>query len=300
MSLLSSYTIKEIKIIDYDIFPIYSLILLFDGRVASSSFDALIKIYNADTFEPELIIAEHTEEVSEIINIDNNRIASCSYDYLIKIFYICGLEYHCEYSFEKAHDDWIRGICKLSMNRIASCSNDKSIKIWNSIEPYEQITIIKGHLDAVTNIFFIEDKNCLLSMSYDNSIRLWNMTTYQYVSIIVSFGNGNTMLSIDNDNVIIGTTTHIKIMNMHSLIISSEINIEKYKGIYSMIYINKGIYFCGTATGKLLIYDISSNTIIQEIQYHKDCVDAMLLFNKNIFVSGSYDELKVWQFEYNK
>ena len=292
------FSIKEVKLIDYDIFPIYSLLLLLDGRIASSSYDALIKIYNIDTYEPELSIGVHTEEVVDLINIDIHHIASCSYDRSIIIFYICGLDYYCEHIYENAHDDWIKGICKLSMNRIASCSSDTTIKVWNINKPNNLIMVMKGHSESINRIIYIEDKNYLLSTSNDLSLRLWSMKTYQCISIIPFFGNGQSMLSIDDDNVIIGTVDYIKILNLTSLAIKQEINIEQYKGVYSMIYIGKGIYFCGTAKGKLLIYDINSNEIIQEVQYHKDTVATMLLVNTHIFLSGSFDELKVWSFEY--
>ena len=272
---------------------VYSLLLLLDGRIASSSYDALIKIYNVDTYEPELTIGVHTEEVVDLINIDIHHIASCSYDRSIIIFYICGLEYYCEHIYESAHDDWIKGICKLSMNRIASCSNDTTIKVWNINKPNNLIRVMKGHSESINRIMYIEEKNYLLSTSNDLSLRLWSMTTYQCISIIPFIGNGKSMLLIDNDNVILGTVDHIKIVNLTSLAIKQEINIEQYKGVYSMIYIEKGIYFCGTAIGKLLIYDINSNKINQEVQYHKDTVASMLLVNKHFFLSGSFDKLKV-------
>ena len=205
---------------------VYSLLLLLDGRIASSSYDALIKIYNVDTYEPELTIGVHTEEVVDLINIDIHHIASCSYDRSIIIFYICGLEYYCEHIYESAHDDWIKGICKLSMNRIASCSNDTTIKVWNINKPNNLIRVMKGHSESINRIMYIEEKNYLLSTSNDLSLRLWSMTTYQCISIIPFIGNGKSMLLIDNDNVIIGTVDHIKIVNLTSLAIKQEINIS--------------------------------------------------------------------------
>ena len=103
-----------------------------------------------------------------------------------------------------------------------------------------------------------------------------------------------------NDNVIIGTVDHIKIVNLTSLAIKQEINIEQYKGVYSMIYIEKGIYFCGTAIGKLLIYDINSNKINQEVQYHKDTVASMLLVNKHFFYQVHLISLKYGASNINK
>ena len=60
--------------------PIYTLLQLQDGRLASGGDDGSIIIYNKQTFTPELTIKEHKDSIYDIIQLKNGNLLSCSYN----------------------------------------------------------------------------------------------------------------------------------------------------------------------------------------------------------------------------
>ena len=59
--------------------------ILQDGRLISSSYDNIINIYNKNTFEVELSINEHSNNIYSITQLKNGIIISCSADGTIKL-----------------------------------------------------------------------------------------------------------------------------------------------------------------------------------------------------------------------
>ena len=69
------------------------LCVLNDGRLVSGSADGLIIIYNKKTYQPELIIKEHSSFILYLTQLSSGVLASCSADDTIKLFNIKGMKY---------------------------------------------------------------------------------------------------------------------------------------------------------------------------------------------------------------
>ena len=65
---------------------VWCLTCMKDGRLASSSGDNSIIIYNKITYKPDLIIKEHNDQVYYIIQLSSGILASGSCDNKIKLF----------------------------------------------------------------------------------------------------------------------------------------------------------------------------------------------------------------------
>ena len=172
--------VKSIKTItDHTDYYVNSLLHLKDGRVASCSEDNTIRIYDpSNDYHCDQVIERHSEDSEGILSIcqlDDGTIVSCSDDHSIMIG---------DYTIKNAHDHYIWKVITLPNNRIASCSVDMTIKIWKSNPPYSDIPIkvLTGHWDYVVNsLLYIKERDIVISGSYDMTLRLWNMSTYQCI-----------------------------------------------------------------------------------------------------------------------
>ena len=89
-----SYHLLNIKTITDNTKEMTSLLVLLDKRIASSSMDGTIHIYNpskdfnCDQSSHELISSYkgHTNTINKVLSLSNNRFASCSDDLTIKIW----------------------------------------------------------------------------------------------------------------------------------------------------------------------------------------------------------------------
>ena len=85
-----------------------SLILLKDKRIASSSQDYTIKIFDSNhNYKCDITITGHRDYVTSITELENGNIASCSWDKTIKIWLITKNSYQPLYTITNAHNDRI-------------------------------------------------------------------------------------------------------------------------------------------------------------------------------------------------
>ena len=135
-----------------------------------------------------------------------------------------------DYTIKNAHNIWIFKVITLPNNRIASCSNDKTIKIWKSNPPYSDtpINVLKGHRHYVFTLLYIKERDIMLSGSDDETLRLWNMSTYQCDKVIegVRCCFTNSLYQIDKDRVIVGGLHSFSIVNIDKCIIEKRIKDE--------------------------------------------------------------------------
>ena len=199
--------LKSIKTITEHNESIYSLLHLKDGRVASCSNDSTIRIYDlSNDYHCDKVIERHYKGISSICQLDDSNIVSCSYHTII-----IG-----DYTINNAHDDRIYKVITLPNNRIASCSWDETIKIWKSNPPYSDIPIkvlkghsnyvLTGHSNFVYSLLYIKERDIMISGSWDGTLRLWNMSTYQCDKVIERVGcySTNSLYQIDKNRVIVG------------------------------------------------------------------------------------------------
>ena len=274
-----------------------SLLLLSDGRLASCSRDKTIKIYDIkNNYHCDITLEGHTDCVTYISQLYNNILISCS-SHTIKIWSITQSSYQCDYTINNAHNDYIWKVIPLTNNRIASCSGDKTIKIWNSNHPYNLINTLNGHTDDVRSIIQLKDKDILISESDDNTLRKWNLLTYQCDKIINNvWCYKNSLLEIDNNRIIVGGIGIITIVNISNDIIEHQIENDKLSYVYSFVQLRDGNILCGCENGLICLYDIKLNTLsFREKEIHYSEVYCLLNLNKYQFISCSF-EIKVWEY----
>jgi len=184
----------------------------------SCSCDYTIKIWNLQTFECIETLEGHESWVTNIITykkiIDKNNsidyLISCSNDKTIKIWDL--KTFKCVATL-KGHKYGVTNILifnkmidkNTSIDYLISCSYDSTIKIWN-LKNFEFIATLEGHTDTIRNIIIkststfdsvnhkiidsdkMIDKNnnvdYLISCSYDGTIKIWNLKTFDCIAIL--------------------------------------------------------------------------------------------------------------------
>ena len=100
--------------------------VLNDGRLISASKDAVINIYNKNTFQIENSIKEHKDWITDIIQLKNGNLISCSDDKTVK-FYNKNLKVIQNFVFEKP----VLKLKELLNKNIIFTSENNSILIYN-------------------------------------------------------------------------------------------------------------------------------------------------------------------------
>ncbi|XP_059569036.1 EF-hand calcium-binding domain-containing protein 8 [Alligator mississippiensis] len=104
------------------------------------------------------------------------------------------------------------------MNVLVTGGLDPLIRIWNPYVTNSPITVMKGHVTAVTHVIVSGYRNTILSISKDKNIRIWDLLDHFCLQSIpsrsISLGNCPIIGVYYNElnNVLICTTTSIGIL----------------------------------------------------------------------------------------
>ena len=239
------------------------------------------------------MIERENERISSICLLDDGTICSCSYDKSIMIS---------DYTIYHAHKDCIWQVITFRNNRIASCSNDKTIKIWKSNPPYSDIPIkvLKGHSYYVYSLLYIIERDILISGSYDKTLHIWNMSTYQCDKVIegVDCYSNNSLYQIDKDRVIVGGYDSFSIVNIDKCIIEKIIDDESFEKVCCFLKLrdNKTI-LCGCYFGVFCFYDMKTEQYKITKKNHNYSIEDLLLIDDCTFLSYSWDStIKLWKY----
>ena len=300
-SIKQNENIKNTITIKENIYGVSSLFLLKDGRLVSCSHE-LITIYNMkEKYHLDITInSEKDNGFLDLCELSNGKLLSCLTDQSIKIWSISSSSYKCEEMIENAHNGWVYKVISLSNDRIPICSNDNTIGIRNSSAPYNCISLLNGHTNDVSSIICIKEKEILISGSYDETLRVWDLSKYQFKNIInnVMCWDKNSLIQIDSNRIVVGGGKDITIVNVNNYIIESKINNEKLNCVYSLMKLGENYVLCGCEEGIVCLCDILAKTIIKKIKMHDKHINDLLYLNVNHFISCSSDKtIKVWEWE---
>lgn len=148
---------------------ISNIILLQNNKLATSSHDGYIKIYNKDTFEPEISIKENSY-IDWIEQIKDGTLISCPRDNTIRLYEIKDKSYNTINVLKESSSSW--KMKELQSGKLISSMSNYDIKVWikkndtlecefiipNGGESYDILEIRKNEVVALssTNVNFYD------------------------------------------------------------------------------------------------------------------------------------------------
>ena len=272
----------------------HCIYLLKDNRIASGSDSGKILIYNPSKnyIRDQTINTPLYSNITSICQLDNGTIVSGSNDKSICIG---------DYVIKQAHDSYIYQVIAISNNRIASSSADCRLKIWNGESPSETPikVLLQKEIMPVVSIFYLKEKDFLLSCSKNLILRVWNMSTYQLVTVMTDAYclDINGMYQIDKKRMIIGYLNSFYILNIDSFKVEKvEYNMDLGNvNCFLKLRDNKTI-FCGGS----FICDINSKKY-QIKKYddedHKSDIRYIMRIDDRTFITCNADKvIHIWKY----
>ncbi|SCM24492.1 U3 small nucleolar RNA-associated protein 13, putative [Plasmodium chabaudi chabaudi] len=170
---------------------------------------------------------------------------------------------------------------------IATCSKDKTIKLFEA-NTLKLISSLEGHTKSVQNICFSRTSNLLYSSTYE-SIRIWDMSTYQCLKNIQSLDFNITKMLILNDNCMINgySNGNISIINIKNSEKLSTVNYHDDKIFCLQSYNNNNEIVSSSINGDLIFFkNVSEKKVSENIYekkkniYYENCLENLLKENK--------------------
>ena len=293
--------------------PVTFLLILKDKRIASSSADPTIKIFNDETYKIEIIIKEHTNYVIYLTQLKDGRIISSSSDCTIKIFTIYNTSYKTE-QILTVHTKPVKKTILLENNFLASCSWDETINIWkennNNLFNLYQTLPKKNINDAIFEI----NLNEFFTLSHDQKeicFYKFNGKNYYFLTSIkniVISGFPTNSIKINEDFFLVGGESEIFFINInnHNIHFTYKINnnIFETKWVQSFCLLNDKSLIVGIESD-LLHFKIN-NTNLELINYLKNAhldnekdwkvISSITQKSNGDIITTSYNSnIKIWK-----
>ena len=299
---------NNIKTINNHSSYVFHLLILKDGRLASSSCDNTINIYKKNTFELQLSIKEHSSNVYFFTQLKDDRIVSCSEDNTMNIIKLINDDkYNLDQKIQ-GHSHIVWNVIEIRENELISVSYDKTMKKWelknNKFECTKTINFQNSN--SCCNILKLNENEFVTSSYNDKCIKFWNSNDYSNIASIndiESDWTSRNMCKLDDDILCIGGNNSkgfylIKI-STHQLIK----NILGPKRIYSIYECYDGLFLCSiineNGNNAIVKYRYDNENmvkIIEKEKIHESYIYTCIEFDRGkIVATGSADNLiKLW------
>ncbi|AUT66447.1 DUF4062 domain-containing protein [Paraburkholderia terrae] len=271
--------------------PISALTVLADGRLASGSEDATIKLWNQDNGACEATLEGHTGWVSALAALVDGRLASGSWDHTIKLWNpTSGV---CETTLE-GHTGWVSALAALADGRLASGSWDNTIKLWNPASGVCEVTL-EGHTSTVSALTVLADGR-LASGSWDNTIRLWDLAGGKCEAALGGHAASAPALAVLADGRLASGSEFgaIKLWSLANAACEAMLKGHTFK-VSALAVLADGWLASGSEDTTIKLWNPASGACEATLAGHTGSLSALAVLADGRLASGSWDHtIKLW------
>ena len=202
---------------------VQDILLLSDGRLASSSADKTIKIWNLTNGDCEQTLFGHSHWVYCLLELSNSILLSGSEDSSIGVWDISQKD-HKELQFydQVKNDKQSIAFCMTLINvDELAISSAKDINIYSfdniTIKSFNVIKTLKGHTNWVNDIKLMHNsKDMLVSCSDDTDCRLWSISDENCLRVFKGHSDQIWSIQILSDKIFVSASIEVIFFNIDS------------------------------------------------------------------------------------
>eukprot|EP00522_Entomoneis_paludosa_P015092 CAMPEP_0172461080 /NCGR_PEP_ID=MMETSP1065-20121228/39363_1 /TAXON_ID=265537 /ORGANISM="Amphiprora paludosa, Strain CCMP125" /LENGTH=477 /DNA_ID=CAMNT_0013216291 /DNA_START=165 /DNA_END=1598 /DNA_ORIENTATION=+ len=239
------------------------------------------------SLEPSVTCGGHTRGINDIAwNPVSPFLASASDDKTVRLWDMVTGDALVEY---RGHDSFVFCVDQYQ-HMIVSGSFDETVKLWD-IRSGDCVSTLPAHSDPVTSVSFNRDGTVVCTGSHDGLIRLWDVATGECLKTIYAAGNPpvcSAKFSPNSKYILAGTLMDATLRlwpvartgsNLCSKTYKSQHHVNvKYSIVADFTY--DGNVLTGSETGKVILYDLQSQDVLQVLEAHEDAVLAVSAHDK--------------------
>lgn len=293
--------ITSTKKINDDFYFITSICLTKDNRLALSTFNKVIMIYNLKNYHCDLTLKGHEEVVNHVCTLKSGNLVSSSRDKTLKIWEITQNNYHCLKTLIR-HKSQVYKSIELNNELIASCSEDNTIKIWNQVYPFSCVKTIECDANSIIQL---KNKKYIVSCGshIDQTLKFFDTSNYKCVKSIprIYCYSKNGLIELDDHRIVVGTWSKVFVINSVTFQLEAKLTFveDKVEEISSFLKLSNGNLLAATGKGDLIELDMIQYRPLGYVKrIHRDNITGLLSFNNGkSFISCSYDKtIKIWEY----
>ena len=282
-------------------YDVYCLCMLNDGRLVSGSADYSIIIYDKNTYQPDLIIKEHSDYVLCLIQLSSGILASCSCDKTIKLFNINGKKYEVLQTLNY-HNNYVYKIIETKNKALISCSHDSSIIFYlKDNNEYKKDYQISTNGPCYTIIQTKDNEICYLE-DYKR-ICFYDIFERKKINASISIEDSYSsyklwFIMIKKNLLLVPGTNKISIINTDEYNLVRTIEVPNSNLITGVCLLNKDMLLTGDFSKTIRQWKIEGDNLIlisKKEKAHDSDINVLLNLGNGYIASGSDDKtIKIW------
>jgi COMPASS component SWD3 len=180
---------------------------------------------------------------------------------------------------------------------VASASHDNTVNVWDTLT-WTSIRKYTSHTNIVYSLDQIDD-DTMVSVSWDNTIRIWKISTGE-TSKIINVNAGMFVVrvfSIDNKQIVCGKGGTINNLQIYNYSTGNLIQtLDGHSSDVNSIEMLSGQFMAsGGWDQKVIIWDLSSYSIKYTLTGHTNWVNCIKRLSFNFIASGDLNgKIIVW------
>ncbi|CAG8684318.1 19812_t:CDS:2, partial [Racocetra persica] len=155
------------------------------------------------------------------------------------------------------------------------------------------IRVLKGHTDGIMCLQFDDRNNRLITGSYDNTVKVWDLETGEVISTLTGHTRCVRALQFDRAKLITGSMDHtLRVWNYHTGKCITKL--EGHTGGILTLHFVDYIVASGSTDTTIKIWDFSSRKCFT-LTGHREWVNKVIIFQKLQLLSCSDDHtIRIW------
>ena len=263
------------------------------AKIGKNKFE-IIKSWKLEARKAE----KNQDELSQLLN----KIKRTDFEKQLKNDLVLG---EC-IQFEKHEKSSTFGYLKITKNDFILTKNCGKL-----VKSYKEHSFIKSFLFRYTestklirSIQVDELSSKLVTASEDNTIKIWNLDTDEFLKKLTDHKNWVTGILILPNNKLISASCDktLKIWDLNSY--ECLITLVNQSEVYSLCLISHNQIACGCGDGSINIWNLNNSKQVKSFKAHDDLIRYLLFVNNTKLISCSNDKkIKIWSlktYECNK
>ena len=274
---------------------IEKLVVLKNGKIASCSYDSLIKLWDVSDMskKPSLILKGHTNTVTDIIQYTNTLLASVSKDKTIRKWNVnTGKEVYC-YSFNTP----FLCICPVTDTTVCCGGGDQTLRIYDLTidKQIEELYQLNGHSNIILCLLQI-NSSTFASGSSDRSIRFWDIEHRKHLFTLEGHTQDVSCMKVLKDKRFASGSYDNTVIIWDIERRDAEMKFEGHTGhILCISQLPDGRLISGASDWSMIVWNMQNGSIDSTIEGHKEAVSSIVISKDGTIVSASRDQcIKVW------
>ncbi|KAM6951047.1 F-box/WD repeat-containing protein 10 [Aplochiton taeniatus] len=179
-------------------------------------------------------------------------------------------------------------------NLVAMGSKDRAVRLLDVTSMKETSTVLQGHAGSVRAVVLCEERELVISASYDLTIRCWNLKTAVCFMIFPGHTDTITCLDLEGSRLVSGAKDcNVKVWDLDTGQCFQHLKFKHRKPI-QCVKIIAPLVLSSCDRGQVKIWNLQTGVRLKKIDAHAGSVKCLYFDHTHILTGGADGQAKAW------